>query len=270
MKRIYILYGPSGAGKTTLGDYLKELGIPELVSVTTREKRNGEIEGINYNFVSIEEFNQLDKIEFNEYPKDSGKFYSLTKDELERKLAQNDKVFAVAELEGIKQVKAQYPGETKTIYISIPGGFMTDRMKNRGDSDVSIQMRLAQAERTNELSHYIWADYVVENKDLSLAKQRLKEIVTRDNDDCGITRRFLIERLPSLQEIPKREILDFSSLPNSQYYILMGNNIITLCVYQGNANKLDTAEVEFLSKKESLSFVPPTWFGEEIIDDKHL
>ena len=62
-KRIYVLMGPSGSGKTTLGMKLREIGIPELISHSTRPMRKGEKHGNPYYFVTKSEFYLLEKIE---------------------------------------------------------------------------------------------------------------------------------------------------------------------------------------------------------------
>lgn len=176
-RKIYLLMGPSGAGKTTLGEYLKELGIPELVSHTTRPPRKGEINGVHYHFVSVDEFKKIELAEFNEYPTNSGRFYGISKAEIESKLASHQKVFAVAELNGIKQLKKAYPNEVVVIFITASLEEMERRMRKRGDSEEVIQSRLKQAIENKEHEHKWIADYIIENNDLEKSKEQLKKIV---------------------------------------------------------------------------------------------
>ena len=172
-KRIFILLGPSGAGKTTLGGYLKELGIPELVSHTTRPMREGEVDGISYYFVSKEEFDTLEKDEFSNY---GGSFYCLSKKEIENKFKDYDTVFAITDINGVKQLKEKYP-EIKVIFITIPLEEMEKRMRDRKDTEENIQKRLRNAIENKEHDNIKYADYVIENFDLEVSKQKIRDIV---------------------------------------------------------------------------------------------
>lgn len=177
-KKIYILMGGSGAGKTTLGEHLKEMGLPEMVSHSTgRGMRKGEVEGVTYYFVTKEEYDQIEKIEWTEYPKDSGKFYCLSKKEVETKLEKQGKVFAITDVNGVRQIKEKYPNETEVIYIHIPFEKMAERMRARGDSEEAIQERLFQAKVTGELQNHKYADHIIENIDLEESKKKIRDIV---------------------------------------------------------------------------------------------
>lgn len=173
-RKIFLLMGPSGAGKTTLGGYLKELGIPELISHTTRPLRKNEVNGIHYHFVSDDEFKKLDLIESVVY---DGHHYGLSKGEVEQKLALNNKVFVVAELNGAKQIKEVYPNEVVVIFITVSLQEMEKRMRERGDSEESIRKRLKRAIQNKEHEHSRFADYIIENYDLKKSKKRLREII---------------------------------------------------------------------------------------------
>lgn len=177
-RNIFVLMGGSGTGKTTLGNYLKEIGIPEIVSHTTRKMRENEIPGETYYFIDREEFDSIEKVEWTEYPKDSGIFYCLSKNEVENKLSHYGSVFAITDQFGMKQLKDQYPNEVKVIYITIPLSEMEKRMRSRGDSEENIQKRLLQAKETGELNNYNLADFVIENIDLEESKKQISEIVS--------------------------------------------------------------------------------------------
>lgn len=172
-KRIYILLGPSGAGKTTLGGYLKELGIPELVSHTTRPMREGEIDGVSYHFITREEFDAIEKAEFTDY---GGSAYCLSKKEIEDKLKDNDIVFAITDINGVKQLKEKYP-EVKVIFITIPLEEMEIRMRARKDAEENIQKRLRNAIENKEHANIIYADYVIENFNIEESKKQIRDIV---------------------------------------------------------------------------------------------
>jgi guanylate kinase len=165
--------GPSGSGKTTLGNFLKENGIPELVSHTTRAKRKGEIEGKTYYYVSKETFDKIDKIEYSKY---GGNYYCLSKKEVEKKLDRYDKIFAIVDANGVKQVKNHFDN-VLVIYIDVTLKEMEERMIKRGDNKEDIEKRLKHAVINNEFDNKKYADIIIKNDNLQLAKETLKNIV---------------------------------------------------------------------------------------------
>lgn len=179
-KRIFILVGPSGSGKSTLGLHLKELGIPELISHTTREKRKGEEDGVDYNFVTKEDFDKVGKIEYNRY---AGNYYCLSREEVESKLKDNNYVFAITDINGMRQVKAQYPKETVSIFISVTKIEMLERMRARGDSESNTFKRIRNAVESEEFKNSQYCDYVVRNDDLDMAFLRLDRIISKETKD---------------------------------------------------------------------------------------
>lgn len=172
-KRIFLLIGPSGSGKTSLGECLKELGIPELTSHTTRKMREGEVDGLDYHFVTKEEFDKIEKVEYSEY---AGNYYCLSKQELESKIGSNNQVFIVVDMNGANQIKAMYPEETIKIFIEASLDDLVERMRNRGDAKENIAKRISNAILDDELYNGDKCDYIIENKDLKKAKQALKSI----------------------------------------------------------------------------------------------
>lgn len=174
MKKIFLLIGPSGSGKDTLGSLFKDAGIPELVSTTTRKMRKGEVDGISYNFINKEEFNKIDKIEESEY---AGNFYCLSSEEVNSKLKDYDSVFAIVDIEGSKQIKEKYPKETITIFIEVTIEEMIARMRARGDKTSDIADRVRNAILNDELNNGEFCDYVIRNKELDMAEKYLKEII---------------------------------------------------------------------------------------------
>ncbi|HCL4480352.1 TPA: hypothetical protein N2D99_002440 [Clostridium botulinum] len=173
-KRIYILLGASGSGKTTLGKYLKENGIIELISHTTREPRVGEINGVEYYFVTKEEFDKLEKIEQASY---AGNYYCVSKKEVDNKIANNNIVFVITDINGVKELKKHYGDMAKAIFIKTSLIRMGYRMFKRGDKIGKIKERCKYCISTGELKNGKYADYIIKNKNLKKSKKQLDKII---------------------------------------------------------------------------------------------
>lgn len=171
---IYLLIGPSGSGKTTLAQHLKELGIPELVSHTTRLMRSGEVQGKTYYFVKFEDFEQIEMIEQTKY---NHHLYGTSKQEVERILSSSGSAFAIVDKHGVEQYKAIYGDLVKTIYIWLSPKLVAERMRQRGDDDDSIADRIRHAFRSGEFDNLDLADFVIVNKDLEASVRQLAAIV---------------------------------------------------------------------------------------------
>ena len=176
-KKIYLLVGPSGSGKTTLAQYLKELGIPELISHTTRLMRPGEVQGETYYFVKHEDFAQIEMVEQTEY---NFNLYGTSRREVERVLASNGCAFAIVDKAGVEQFKALYGERVKVIYIYVPVKLAVERMRARGDSEDDIADRIRHAFRSGEFDNLEIADYCIINKDLGASLRQLIAIVRED------------------------------------------------------------------------------------------
>ena len=174
-KKIIVIVGASGSGKTTLGNYLISLGVPELVSNTTREKRPGEEEGITYHYVTKEEIVKMDMIERSQY--DGQAMYGLSKEEVEEKLSKNDIVFFIADINGAFSVRKHYPKETLIVYLDTTIEDMKKHMKMRGDSDESIERRINFAVNSKELENGKFADIIINNGSLDECRIQFSKII---------------------------------------------------------------------------------------------
>lgn len=157
---IHILIGPSGAGKSALGECLKRHGGVELVSHTTRPKRVGEEHGVHYYFVTPEEFEQTPMIESAWH---SGNRYGVSQQEVQAKLGKHPYVFAVLEVEGMKAIKKLFGDSVRVYFVETDTAVLETRMRQRGDSEESIQKRLAYLEEHQEQSNKQFADFVIKN-----------------------------------------------------------------------------------------------------------
>lgn len=179
-KKIILLIGPSGSGKTSLGRELAKIGIPELVSHTTRAIRlkDGEVHGINYYYITKEEFDKVEKCEQTEYPPESGNFYCLSVAEVENKFKEYDTVFVTTDVHGLQQVKQRYGDIVTVVFLAVTLEEMETRMRARGDLEENIQKRLVNALKTREQDNWAYADYIIRNDVWNKAVAELKRIAT--------------------------------------------------------------------------------------------
>jgi guanylate kinase len=180
MSRVFVITGPSGVGKGTLIRLLRER-VPELalsVSATTREPRPGEEEGVDYHFLSDEQFaRDVGEGAFVEWAEYSGRRYGTLRSELRRHLDAGRPVVLEIEVQGARQVREAMP-EAVQIFIEPPDGeALKDRLVGRGTDDAAaIARRLAVA--AEELAAAGEFQYRVVNDRLDEAVARLVEIVT--------------------------------------------------------------------------------------------
>ncbi len=175
-KKIYILLGASGSGKTTIGNYIRSFGIPEVLTHTTRPIRENEENGVQYYFVTKQEWDKLDKLEESVY---SGNYYALSRDEVLGKLRENDRVYMILDIHGTNCIKAAFPELVKVIYVHTSLENLRGRMLERGDSVENIEKRLKNAVESGELNYHEHADYILENESLEQTLEQVKKILDR-------------------------------------------------------------------------------------------
>ncbi|WP_312723227.1 guanylate kinase [Stutzerimonas kunmingensis] len=175
---LYIVSAPSGAGKTSLVKALIDAQPQVRVSVshTTRTMRPGEVDGVNYHFVSREDFlARLERNEFLEHAEVFGNLYGTSQRWLEDTLAEGFDLILEIDWQGAQQVRRLMP-QAKSIFILPPTQeALRQRLNNRGqDSDEIIDKRMREA--VSEMSHYVEYDYLVINDDFAHALIDLQSI----------------------------------------------------------------------------------------------
>ncbi len=182
--RLFILSAPSGAGKTTLARRLIE-SLPDMVlsvSHTTRPKRNGEQHGVDYWFVSAEEFRAMKEGgEFLEHAEVFGNLYGTSKESVDEQLQLGRNVLLDIDWQGARSVRQRMPGVTSIFILPPSLAELEHRLRSRGqDSDSVVEGRMREA--AEEMSHHVEYDYKVVNDDLDRATADLIAIVSGQGD----------------------------------------------------------------------------------------
>jgi guanylate kinase len=176
---LFIVSAPSGTGKTTLCERLVQVvpGLRMSRSYTSRHARAGERDGVDYNFVSRERFEQMvaDKA-FLEWADVFGNYYGTSAQDTEDALANGEDVMLVIDVQGARQVRSRGI-ETVGIFVLPPSAeVLESRLRGRSkDSEEQIRRRLSVAQ--SEIGEYAQYEYVVVNNDLDGAVNRMRAIV---------------------------------------------------------------------------------------------
>ena len=176
--KFIVISGPSGVGKGTICNKLiNELNAWYSVSTTTRSPREGEIDGVNYFFVSKEEFEKkISEGEFLEYNIYNDNYYGTSKKTVLDKMNEGINVFSEIDVNGAHNIKKIFP-DALLIYIAPPSmDALRERLIGRGtESEEKINQRLEIAKK--ELEEVDFYDYVVVNDDLEKATNEVKNII---------------------------------------------------------------------------------------------
>lgn len=180
MSTVFIISAPSGSGKSTLVNRLLREA-PDLtfsISYTTRKPRGSEVEGQNYRFVPVEDFeSMIARGEFLEYAKVFGNYYGTHRSVLDSARVAGKDVVLDIDVQGARQLKERIP-EAVTVFILAPSRqVLEQRLRARGeDREEVIDRRLRDA--AEEIGNYKQYDYVLVNRDLDETVASL----------CGIVR----------------------------------------------------------------------------------
>ncbi len=179
---LFIVSAPSGTGKTTLVERLVQV-LPHLGmsrSYTSRAARDGERDGVDYIFISREDFTRrIGQCDFLEWADVFGHYYGTGARDVERLLQEGQDVVLVIDVQGARQIKAR--GVDHTSIFVLPPSFevLEQRLRGRSkDTEDEMQRRLRTARA--EAASYIDYDYVVVNDELEATVVRLREIIAAE------------------------------------------------------------------------------------------
>jgi len=185
---LFVVAAPSGAGKTSLVKALIDSSnnIEVAISHTTRIKRAGELDGVNYYFVSQEDFLALQQNEgFAEFAEVFGNYYGTSRSEIERITSKGRDIVLEIDWQGAHQIRSKMT-DARTIFILPPSmDELNSRLHGRGQDDSdTISARMAEA--IDEISHYHEFDYIVINDNFDLALSDLKRLIQGNGEDLRL------------------------------------------------------------------------------------
>jgi guanylate kinase len=178
-----VVSSPSGAGKTTLTRNLleQEENVSLSVSVTTREKRLSEIDGVHYHFISRRRFEAMrDSDELLEWAEVHGNYYGTPREPVEKALAAGRDMLFDIDWQGTQQLYAKMRADVVSVFVLPPSATeLKSRLERRAeDSGDTIKRRLRNA--AQEIPHWNEYDYVLVNRDLDRSFARLRAILTAE------------------------------------------------------------------------------------------
>lgn len=184
---LIVISGPSGAGKDTLVKYILDQNTSLAVSATTRDKREGEVDGVDYFFLSKQEFKEkIQNDEFVEYAIVHGdNYYGTLKSEVEKKLLEKKDVVLVIDIKGAISIQSKFPSAIFIFILPPSIRILKERLiARKTESKESMMKRFTSLyNEINEISKY---NYVVVNDSVDEAVGKIKSILT--SEKCRVDR----------------------------------------------------------------------------------
>lgn len=185
---LYVISAASGAGKTSLvSAVLRQVSDIEVsVSHTTRKPREGEVDGVNYHFITMGDFESMVADgDFFEHATVFGNMYGTSRQHIQEQLLKGNDVILEIDWQGARQIR-QLVTDCQSIYIAPPSiAVLRERLNSRGQDDAAIiEKRMREA--VSEMSHYAEFGYLVINDDFDTAREELAAIL--------LGNRMLLER----------------------------------------------------------------------------
>ncbi|HEX5962336.1 MAG TPA: guanylate kinase [Gemmatimonadales bacterium] len=207
MKRLLlVLSAPSGGGKTTIAKKLLQVrnDLGYSVSATTRATRNGELEGVDYHFLTREEFDRRRKNgEFLEWAEYGSQLYGTLKGEIDAIFARGCHAVLDIEIEGARQIRKNFSNSLEVFVLPPSAEVLVERLTRRNTENPElVRKRLIRA--SDELAAVAEYDYAVVNEDLDTVVEQVSAILDGRAEDRLVSRQ---RDLPAKIERLRRDVV---------------------------------------------------------------
>jgi guanylate kinase len=183
---LLIVSAPSGAGKTTLVSELvrRDPGVKSSISYTSRAPRAGEMDGVDYHFITADGFQgMIERGDFLEWAEVHGNLYGTSRHAVEECRAAGFDVVLTIDVQGAAKARGLYPEAIQVFILPPSYPDLIKRLSRRGgNSDDDLKLRMQNA--LNEIREYENFDYIVINDDLNKATEELAAIILAERCRC--------------------------------------------------------------------------------------
>jgi guanylate kinase len=201
---LVVVSAPSGTGKTTVVERLVQIvpGLSLSRSYTSRPKRPGEVDGVDYNFISREQFeSMIGQDAFLEWADVFGNLYGTAEADTAHERTSGRDLVLVIDVQGARQIRSRCTGTVGVFVLPPSYAVLEQRLRGRSkDSEAAIQRRLATARA--EIAAFLEYDYVVVNDELDACVQRLHAIVLAERSRLRMMRGRAEQVVSSFLECP--------------------------------------------------------------------
>jgi guanylate kinase len=179
----FILSSPSGAGKTSIARNIisKDKNIQLSVSYTTRKKRKNENDGLDYEYISKNSFEEkIKKNYFLEWAIVFGNYYGTSREKVQKVIAEGKDVLFDIDWQGAQQLSNNKGFDLVKIFILPPSNNSLENRLNARAQDTQIEVKKRMSQANDEISHYMEYDYIIINNDLEVASNEVLNILNAE------------------------------------------------------------------------------------------
>ena len=179
----FILSSPSGAGKTSIARNIisKDKNIQLSVSYTTRKKRKNETDGLDYEYISKNSFEEkIKKNYFLEWAIVFENYYGTSRKKVQKVIAEGKDVLFDIDWQGAQQLSNNKSFDLVKIFILPPSNNSLENRLNARAQDTQIEVKKRMSQANDEISHYMEYDYIIINNDLDAASNEVLNILNAE------------------------------------------------------------------------------------------